>query len=982
MKVKHLVGAAALMVMVAATAASFYAAQRRQQIPQRKLVGQAIAIRFYQPLQSVPMPLDIVSIRILLGLQDTEPTKWVGEFKISEGELLSAVPWRIGAGDRISPDGKFVLSTRRVQAGTQRQQAITENGLVLTLRAPSSARIEVSTDKGSFSFTLGELSWGRPMNFLGRQARVDLVPPSTTIADTEREEDFPAAAVAPDGTVYVAYVEHAHLGPMTAVPIDNLPKDENGIPTDFSPFKPKGGGDRVMLTWFDGEKWAQPIPVTDEGLDVWRPTVAVDDKGIVWVVWSQNLKGNWDLMARRFDPKAKNWSRVERLTTEEGADINAVAVRSASGRVWLAWQGWRDGNFDILAMPLGDKKVKPLRVGSKTANEWSPSIAADSKGNLFVVFDTYEAGNYDVRLWVISEVEPNTKQVSVVTNSPLFEASASVACDLQDRVWIAWEERGENWGKDTGAYYRDKGGNPGTTLYNAGARVRIACWQNGQLLYPADVTQGLPMGLRNFNSYPRLAVDRSGRVWLSFRHREGWRGPAGTYWQSYLTSYDGNRWTTPVPVIYSDNLLDNRPALVGLTTGHLLIVYSGDGRYRYAGPLGVVNNALYAAFVRLETPQQPVLNEEMSFAIPSEPKPVHPMEKQDIARLRAFKLTLAGRTYTLMRGEFHRHTEISADGGGDGALEDMWRYALDAADLDWIGNGDHDNGSHREYTWWLTQKTTDIFHHPPKFVPMFSYERSVPYPSGHRNVMFAQRGIRTLMRHPDIKGTPEKGAPDTQMLYRYLRQFDGICAIHTSATDMGTDWRDNHPTLEPVVEIYQGCRQNYEYLGAPRSATKAEESIGGWQPAGFVWEAFKKGIKLGYQASSDHISTHISYGIAFVERRSRSDLLEAFKRRHVYAATDNILLVVTCSNRMMGDEFTVREPPKLDIYVVGTAPIARLHIIKDFKHVYTTEPKRREVKLSWQDNAVEKGKVSWYYVRVEQEDGQLAWSSPMWIRYE
>jgi len=982
MKVKHLWVVVALTVMVAVTAVSFYATQQRQQIQQQKPAGQVVAIRSYQPLQSTSMPLDVVTVRILLGLQDSEPAKWTGEFKLSEGELLSAVPWRIGAGDRIYPDGKFVLSTRRVQAGTQRQQAITENGLVLTLRAPSSARIEVSTDKGSFSFTLGELSWGRPMNFLERQARVDLVPPPTTVADTEREEDFPAAAVAPDGTVYVAYVEHDHLGPMTAVPIGNLPKDENGIPTDFSPFKPKGGGDRVMLTWFDGEKWAQPIPVTDEGLDVWRPTVAVDDKGIVWVVWSQNLEGNWDLMARRFDPKAKNWSRVERLTIEEGADINAVAVRSASGRVWLAWQGWRDGNFDILAMPLGDKKVKPLRVGSKTANEWSPSIAADSKGNLFVVFDTYEAGNYDVRLWVISEVEPNTKQVSVVTNSPLFEASASVACDLQDRVWIAWEERGENWGKDTGAYYRDKGGNPGTTLYNAGARVRVACWQNGQLLYPADVTQNLPQGLRNFNSYPRLAVDRSGRVWLSFRHREGWRGPAGTYWQFHLTSYDGNRWTTPVPVIYSDNLLDNRPALVGLTTGHLLVIYSGDGRYRYAGPLEVVNNALYATFVRFETPQQPVLTETMPFTTPSEVKSIHPTERQDIARFRNFKLTIGRETYTLMRGEFHRHTEISADGGGDGALEDMWRYALDAADLDWIGNGDHDNGAGREYTWWLTQKTTDIFHHPPKFVPMFSYERSISYPSGHRNVMFAQRGIRTLMRHPDIKGTPEEGAPDTKMLYRYLKQFDGICAIHTSATDMGTDWRDNHPTLEPVVEIYQGCRQNYEYLGAPRSATKAEESIGGWQPAGFVWEAFKKGIKLGYQASSDHGSTHISYGITFVESRSRSDILDAFKRRHVYAATDNILLVVTCGNHLMGDEFELKEPPKLDIHVVGTAPIVRLHIIKDFQHVYTTEPKQREVKLSWQDNAAEKGKVSWYYVRVEQEDGQLAWSSPMWIRYE
>jgi hypothetical protein len=975
--------AAVLVVGLVLVALSFqFAQQRRRQAARLLQTVAAQTIRSYQPLQTVPMPIEAQTVRILLGLRDTEPSKWTGSFRLTEGQLLEAVPWRIGAGDRVFPDGRFVLMTRQVQAGVRGEQAITENGLVLTVKAPPTASIEVTTDKGEFRFTLSELNWSKPLTFLNGQAQVDLVPLAVTVADTEREEDFPAAAVAPDGTVYVAYVEHKHFGPPTAVPIDALPKDEQGIPKDFSALKPEGGGDRIMLTWFDGKQWAQPVPVTGEGLDVWRPAVAVDGKGTVWVVWSQNLKGNWDLLVRRFDPKAKSWSKIERLTTDSGADIHVVATRTPSGQVWIAWQGWRDGNFDIFAMPLEVKGAKPLRIGSKAANEWSPSIAADSKGNIFVAFDTYEEGNYDVRLWVFNEASPDTKQIVAVTKSPLFEASASVACDLQDRVWIAWEERGPNWGKDTGAYYRDKGGNPGSTLYNGGAWVRVACWQNGQLLYPADVTENLPRRLRNFNSYPRLAVDRSGRVWLSFRHREGWRGPAGTYWQSYLTSYDGSGWTTPVPVVYSDNLLDNRPALVGLPTGHLLVVYSGDGRYRFAGPLAVVNNALYASVIRFERPSTLTLSELPPFSTPTDIKPVHPDEKEAIARLRDFRLKLGGKTYLIMRGEFHRHTEISADGGGDGSLEDMWRYALDAADLDWIGNGDHDNGGGREYLWWLTQKTTDIFHHPPKFVPMFSYERSVPYPSGHRNVMFAQRGVRTLARHPDTKGTAETGAPDTKMLYRYLRQFDGICASHTSATDMGTDWRDFDLVAEPVVELYQGCRQNYEYLGAPRSATKAEESIGGWQPAGFVWEAFKKGIKLGYQASSDHISTHISYGMVFVERPTRQDILNAFKRRHSYAATDNILLVVTCGEHLMGDEFTLKKPPIFDIYVVGTAPIARLHIIKDFKHVYTTEPKRREVKLRWQDNDIEKGKTSWYYVRVEQEDGQLAWSSPMWIRYE
>ena len=58
-------------------------------------------------------------------------------------------------------------------------------------------------------------------------------------------------------------------------------------------------------------------------------------------------------------------------------------------------------------------------------------------------------------------------------------------------------------------------------------------------------------------------------------------------------------------------------------------------------------------------------------------------------------------------------------------------------------------------------------------------------------------------------------APDTQMLYKYLRAFGGVSVPHTSAPTMGTDWRDNDPAVEPVVEIYQGGRQSYEKEGGP-----------------------------------------------------------------------------------------------------------------------------------------------------------------------
>ncbi|GIW82977.1 MAG: hypothetical protein KatS3mg105_4784 [Gemmatales bacterium] len=89
--------------------------------------------------------------------------------------------------------------------------------------------------------------------------------------------------------------------------------------------------------------------------------------------------------------------------------------------------------------------------------------------------------------------------------------------------------------------------------------------------------------------------------------------------------------------------------------------------------------------------------------------PVHPNERQDLAAIRGKRVEVGGKRLRILRGDFHRHTEISAHRDGDGTLEDSWRYALDAAALDWMGNGDHDSGYHYEYIWWLIQKSTDPF---------------------------------------------------------------------------------------------------------------------------------------------------------------------------------------------------------------------------------------------------------------------------------
>ncbi|MBC8869672.1 MAG: hypothetical protein H8E44_09660 [Planctomycetes bacterium] len=827
-------------------------------------------------------------------------------------------------------------------------------------------------------------TWLLAPGLSGGESLAQSEPTAVCLTDSATEDDYPAAAKANDGTVWLAYVEYKPGQPIY---------QEQVRQRRFDSLITRGNGDRIRLKRFDGSLWHPAIDVTEGGFDVWRPTVSVDGDGSLIVAWAQAVNGDWEIFCRKFTPAkgrstttkadTEQWSDVVRVTEEAGSDFHVVSTTDSNGTVWLAWQGWREDNFDIHVASIGENgTIQFTKVIPNTkANEWSPAITADASGNVFVAWDTYDKGDYDVRLQVIGN-EPKTVTVA---GSARFEARPCLACDAEGRCWIAYEEGDEQWGKDYSIpveWGRNRGEvDPGYGLY-VNRTIKVKCLhKNGKLLRPAKrLEQVFGEDFVGNKSLPRLIGDNRGGLWLLFRrHPKPGKISGGEAWNSYAVRYDGGGWSAPRTLPNSSNLIDVRPALVSLSQ-NVLAVYSSDTRTRtqdrkqsdlFALDLEIADEAA--------SPEQLQLVPDES-ADQAKVAVVHPNETADVARMRDFRIEIGGKTLRLLRGDFHRHTEYTAHRDGDGLLEDSWRYALDAGGLDWLGNGDHDNGYGHEFHWWQIQKYTDLMHNPPGFVAVQSYERSNRFPDGHRNVIMPRRGIRPLPRG-SLKGTPEEGTPDTKLLYDYLKRFGGMCASHTSGTGMGTDWRDNDPDVEPVVEIFQGCRQNYqsyEHLGAPRAAPKTPKP--GRHDAGYVWNALAKGYRLGFQSSSDHFSTHISYAIVLAEDSSRGAIIDAFQKRHCYGANDNCLLIVRSGDHLMGDVFQTNQRPTLEISVHGGKPIAKLHVIRNNKYVYSTEPNKMEFDLRYTDADAEPGQ-SYYYVRAEQSDGNLAWASPLWIDY-
>jgi hypothetical protein len=213
-------------------------------------------------------------------------------------------------------------------------------------------------------------------------------------------------------------------------------------------------------------------------------------------------------------------------------------------------------------------------------------------------------------------------------------------------------------------------------------------------------------------------------------------------------------------------------------------------------------------------------------------------------------------------------------------------------------------------------------------------------------------------------------------LWAALRGKKAISIPHTTAwANKQVSWDYNDPDIERIVEIYQGLRSTYEYNGAPDPAGQAVYEK---DSKSFVWNALERKIKLGFIASSDHRSTHISFAAVYTKGIDRESVFEGLRARRTFAATDKILLDFSIGKHIMGEEIESAGTPELAVVVEGTGPIAQIDVIKNSKIVYTVSPGVRSAHFTFRDDAY-RGEDSYYYIRVIQADKNMAWASPIWV---
>jgi hypothetical protein len=123
----------------------------------------------------------------------------------------------------------------------------------------------------------------------------------------------------------------------------------------------------------------------------------------------------------------------------------------------------------------------------------------------------------------------------------------------------------------------------------------------------------------------------------------------------------------------------------------------------------------------------------------------------------------------------------------------------------------------------------------------------------------------------------------------------------------------------------------------------------------------------------------------YAEELTRESVWKALKRKRVYGTSGTRMIVAFQINgHTMGETIASSDGNRArDIAgkVIGTDVIQEITIIKNNAALHTVRGQGVEEAVHYLDKTPART-GDYYYMRVLQEDGEIAWSSPIWVEVQ
>ncbi len=326
-------------------------------------------------------------------------------------------------------------------------------------------------------------------------------------------------------------------------------------------------------------------------------------------------------------------------------------------------------------------------------------------------------------------------------------------------------------------------------------------------------------------------------------------------------------------------------------------------------------------------------------------------------------------------GDIHQH---SAHSDGCGSADEPYLRARYVYGDDFCALTDHESFIGKRIgrgEWAHLCAVANAHDDPGHFATLLAYEwtgRMYPGP-GHK-VVYLPAGGGPIVSRDDV--------PDGAELVRRARELGGFSVPHHVGWT-GADEEAHDPEGQPVWEICSchGCYLTADHPLGGRGDLRDQ----------MVEAVMRRGRRFGFIACSDGHGLLYHHGVGRkrdpfrcgltavqAEDCTRQAILTAIRERRCYATSGvPIYLDLRAGDAPMGSEIRIGDSVAVRATASCATPIRSLALIGPGGELASIEGRDLEGPL---DGALEADVgPGWVYAKVEQVDGEMAWSSPIFL---
>lgn len=317
-----------------------------------------------------------------------------------------------------------------------------------------------------------------------------------------------------------------------------------------------------------GDLWEDNERVSDLIGAVCRddPDVAIDAAGAVHIVWSDYRNVHPDIFMSTRAPGAVAWSapRVVNDDTTETIQWSPAMAADQDGGVWVVWSDYRDGDGAIYAARRdADGRWTPNeRVDDAPAGQQDrPAIAIAPTGEVFVVWHDLRDDLGDVSAAMRDPLTGDWSRAVRLNTAPEGrQASPAIAIDADGEVIAAWYDE-----HDAATIHA---ATLAPTVDASGARSYTDAWsESGRISHPEG----------RIAERPAAAAGVGAAIITWYEHI----GIDGVIMVSERSPGIGSGWSTPARIDESAGSSAGRnPAAVIAPDGRAHVAWYGDGDQR------------------------------------------------------------------------------------------------------------------------------------------------------------------------------------------------------------------------------------------------------------------------------------------------------------------------------------------------------------------------------------------------------------------